>query len=60
MLPTQEELTKYACKSLFIIVYYIMFSNKYDYIKDPISNKLLKSDSKKGKQIINNYCNFEN
>ena len=55
MLPTQEELTKYACKSLFIIVYYIMFSNKYDYIKDPISNKLLKSDSKKGKQIINNY-----
>ena len=55
MLLIQEELTKYVCKSLFIIVYYIMFSNKYDYIKDPVSNKLIKSDSKKGKQIINSY-----
>lgn len=55
MLLIHEELTKYVCKSLFIIVYYIMFSNKYDYIKDPVSNKLIKSDSKKGKQIINSY-----
>lgn len=32
-----------------------MISKKYDYIKDPVSNKLIKSDSKKGKQIINSY-----
>ena len=32
-----------------------MISKKYDYIKDPVSNKLIKSNSKKGKEIINNY-----
>ena len=32
-----------------------MISKKYDYIKDPESNKLIKSNSKKGKEIINNY-----
>lgn len=32
-----------------------MSSFRYDYIHDPVSNKLIKSDSKKGKQIINNY-----
>lgn len=32
-----------------------MSSHMYDYIHDPVSNKLIKSDSKKGKEIINNY-----